>query len=168
MSEQSSAPDRVVSGVRCLYYVQVKRPHWQKDKVVDLLDGRDFLSLESGEVQRRIAKILAEGQIESGIDFIYTDEAHHCTIAPRKPEHSRVVVPPGSRLFQLTGWGMDPEAHRTYVLPAIADLQLEYIQAREAGRPLLAWYTLVRGYASILPCWLYGMAARVLKWTVSS
>jgi hypothetical protein len=73
----------------------------------------------------------------------------------------------GARLTWLTQLGMSAEAHRLFVLPAIADIQFEYGELR-ADQPIRAWCVLIRGYACVLPGWLYGLVARAIKWAFSA
>jgi len=81
---------------------------------------------------------------------------------------ARAVTRPGIRMTRLTQFGMTAEAHRSMVWPAMQDAQFEYAVERNAGHQWCALFTLIRGYASVLSGWLYGLIAQALKRTNSA
>jgi len=91
--------------------------------------------------------------------------ATYCVVA--KQTRCTTKRTTGARLTWLTQLGMSAESHRLFVLPAIADIQFEYGELR-ADQPIRAWCVLIRGYASVLPGWLYGLVARAIKWAFSA
>jgi hypothetical protein len=70
---------------------------------------------------------------------------------------------PGARLSRFTQSCMSAESHRLIVWPAIMDMQVEYADARNAGRHIHALMVLIRGYAQVLRNWLYGVIAPVIR-----
>jgi hypothetical protein len=75
---------------------------------------------------------------------------------------------PGENLSRLARLSMSAEAHGRFVWPAIQDLRIEYEDIKKSRGPIQARCVLMRGYASVVPHWLYGLVAHVIKWVVSA
>jgi hypothetical protein len=74
-----------------------------------------------------------------------------------------VQTVPGTRLSEITRFLLAKGSYRRYVVPVIADMQHEYVEAIAAGDKWHARWIAVRGHLLVLPGWLYGFLARAVK-----
>jgi hypothetical protein len=129
----------------------------------DLAHFRDNLELKllAAEGLGRVIKLSDDKTVVLGSyprEYLRTI-AKHIEAATIANEANR----PGARLSRLTQWCMTAEAHQLIIWPAIMDMQVEYADERNAGRPIRALLILIRGYASVLRAWLYGLIAQAIR-----
>ena len=75
----------------------------------------------------------------------------------------RVVLVPGTRARWILGVVMTRRAFRRYVYPAITEMQAEYLEALAAGHRRHARWIAIRGHLLLIPGWLYGLVAQVIR-----
>ena len=75
----------------------------------------------------------------------------------------KVVLPPGHTLGTIASVLLTRESYKRYVMPVIADMQEEYIEAIAADHNWHAWWIVVRGHVLIIPGWLYAYLARAIR-----
>ena len=88
-----------------------------------------------------------------------TSELHHCQNGKGSLLRNRVQLPPGYRLTAIARFVLPSSVFKRYVWPTIADMQLEYIEALNAGHVWHARWIALRGHMLVIPGWVYALLA---------
>lgn len=70
---------------------------------------------------------------------------------------SKIVLPPGSTLANVTKFLLTRNSYKRYAEPVIADMQQEYIEAVAARHEWHARWIAIRGHLLVIPGWIYAL-----------